>query len=268
MKRMSRILGAFLCLVMLLTGTAMAAGNPMIDVSTASDGYFTVDCDKYIGVKMKVGVTFQGKTQYYDYTAGEESSYTFSEGDGSYTITLYRNLYSTKYRAVTSTRAQVELADEMAPYLTSTYEVTFSADDPVGLMAAELCAEAESDADKIVAIHNYIARNFTYDYGFAAKVRSGEITTYVPNTTEVLAAGKGICYDFTTLFAAMCRSQDIPCAVAKGYLGGSYHAWNMIYMDEEWIAVDMTASVCRRNMNAVDLNKCVVSLDRYYGYTF
>lgn len=268
MKRITRILGIFLCLVMVFSGSAFAAGNAIIDTSTSDQGYFTVAYNNYMGVKMKVGVTYDGTTKYYNYTPGEESSYTFAEGDGYYTIALYRNISGTKYRQVTKTSAQVELVDVMAPYLASTAEITFSAEDPVGLMAAALCEGLETDEEKIVAFYNFISEEFQYDYKFAAQVRSGAVKNYTPNTSLVLETEKGICYDFSSLFAAMCRSQDIPCAIAKGYLGNAYHAWNMVWLDEEWVAVDMTAVVCKKHIEADELSDCLVDLARYTDYTF
>ena len=270
MKRMSRILGVFLCLVMVISGNsfAFAAGNSMIDVSTSSEGYFTVDCDSYIGTKMKVGVTYGGKTAYLDYTAGTEAAYPFLQGDGVYTVTLYRNLSGTKYRQVTSTRANVVLADPLMPYLASTVDVTFAQDDLVGLTAGELCADLETDEEKVVAIHNFVAKTFRYNYGFAAKVRNGVITVYTPDTNRLLEVKKGVCCDFSSVFAAMCRSQGIPCAVATGYQNGGSHAWNMVYMDGEWLPVDLTLAVSRRQVNLQELSDCVVSMERYTNYTF
>ena len=268
MKRITRILGVFLCLVMVFSGSAFAAGNAIIDVTTSPEGYFTVDYNNYIGVKMKVGVTYDGATKYYNYTPGEEASYTFSEGDGTYTIALYRNVGGTKYRQITKTTAQVELVDVMAPYLASTAEITFSEEDAVGLTAAALCEGLETNEEKIVAIYNYISEYFKYDYKFAAQVRSGAVKNYTPDTNLALETEKGVCYDFSALFAAMCRSEEIPCAVAKGYLGGAYHAWNMVWLDEEWIAVDMTAAVCKKHVAADELSDCVVDLARYTDYTF
>ena len=270
MKRMNRILGVFLCLIMVFSGNsfAMAAGNSMIDVSTSSEGYFTVDCDNYIGTKMKVGVTYEGRTEYFDYTAGTESAYPFLKGDGYYTLTLYRHLSGTKYRQVTSTRTNVVLEDPLAPYLASTVDVTFSLDDTVGLTAANICADLETDEEKIVAIHNFVAKYFRYDYMFAAKVRNGTITSYTPDTNQLLETRKGVCCDFASLFAAMCRSQGIPCAVATGYHDGGYHAWNFLYIDGEWLPVDLTMAVSRRVANHDELSDCVVSLDRYTDYSF
>lgn len=98
----------------------------------------------------------------------------------------------------------------MAPYLVSTTEITFSSQDSVGRKAAELCAGLTEDADKVVAIHNYIASHFTYDNIFAAQVAAGQVVNYTPDTARTLETRTGICYDFSALFAAMCRSQGHP----------------------------------------------------------
>jgi len=268
MKRKIRTLGIFVCLALFLSVPAFAANLSSIDVSTASEGYFTIHYSDTSSA-MKVGVTKDGRTVYHNYTPGAQASYAFSDGNGTYTITLYQHLYGTSYRVITSSSAQVVLANELAPYLVSTNEITFSEYDLVGQTAAELCAELTTDAEKIVAIHNFIASTFKYNRTFASDVRSGKITSYTPDTNALLDSRLGVCYDFSALFAAMCRSQGIPCAMAKGYyMNSGYHAWNMICLDGEWIAVDMTLSVLYRRMNAESLSDCTVSLKSYYGYSY
>ncbi|MDO4749512.1 MAG: transglutaminase-like domain-containing protein [Eubacteriales bacterium] len=245
MKQTSRFLAFFLCIVLLtsavFTVDTHAADLSVFDTSNASEGYFTVHFDAT--VKMKVGVTVNSKTTYYSYTPGTYSSYAFTEGNGSYKLTLYRNVYGTSYAKVTSKTVNVNLVDALAPYRASTAEITFSQNDAVGLKAAEICQGLTDDAAKVVAIHNYVASNFTYDYNFAASVRSGAMKGYVPNTSNIIASGKGVCYDFAAVFAALCRSQGIACTLQKGYLNGQYHAWNVVYVNNGWVSVDLTASI-------------------------
>lgn len=267
MKRISRFLGVFLCLAVILSVSAFA-GNKTIDVSTADQGYFTVEYDAKANLKMKVGIAFNGKTTYYNYTPGTESSYTFNHGEGRYTISLYRNISGTSYRLVTSQKVTVTEVDEMAKYLVSTAEVTFAEDDAVGMKAAELCEGLETTEEKIVAIHNYIAEYFSYDYDFANDVRRGLIKNYTPDTIHLLEKQQGVCYDFSALFAAMCRSQGIPCAVAKGYTISGYHAWNMVWLNEAWVAVDMTASIAYGLSDTDEMADFTVTMNRYFNYTF
>lgn len=41
----------------------------------------------------------------------------------------------------------------------------------------------------------------------------------------------------------MCRSQNIPCTLTKGYAGSSYHAWNKVNVSGNWYQIDMTYAV-------------------------
>lgn len=245
MKQVCRFLGVFLCIFVLtavvLAADAQAAAPAAIDTSTASEGYFTVHYNA--DVRMKVGVVYNNKTTYYNYEPGTDSTYTFDQGDGMYTIKLFRNVRGNSYATVTKTTVNVRLVDELAPYRISTFEIAFSEGDSVSTKAAELCEEMTSDVDKVLAIHNFVAANFVYDKQFAANVRSGALKSYIPDTNEVLSSGKGVCYDFSALFAAMCRSQGIACSIQKGYLNGQYHAWNVVYINDGWVAIDMTASI-------------------------
>lgn len=262
MKRVNRFLGVFLCALVICTiimpTAAYAASTSWIDTSASANGYFTVCYNQDTAVKMKVGITFNGKTTFHDYTHGETSNYVFTQGDGNYTITLYRNVRGTSYTVAATTTASVSMQNEFAPYLASTAEITFSADDSVGKKAAELCGAFKDDAARVVAIHNFISQNFTYNYDFAGQISSGKITNYVPDTQDILSGKNGICYDFSSLFAAMCRSQEIPCKIQKGYYNGIYHAWNLVYVNDAWQAVDTTASVGKK-LNAASFVDCVIS---------
>ena len=233
-------------------------GSTFINTNTSSEGYFTVCYKQDAAVKMKVGVTYNGKTTYYDYKHGETSAYNFHAGDGNYTITLYRNVRGTSYAVADTVSAVVNMESEFAPYLVSTDEITFTEGDVVCKTADALCKDLKDDASRVVAIHNYISQNFTYNYDFAGKISAGTIKTYIPDTSDVLSDKTGICYDFASLFAAMCRSQDIPCKLQKGYYNGSYHAWNLVYVNGAWQSVDTTFAIGYK-VNAASFADCVVS---------
>ena len=59
---------------------------------------------------------------------------------------------------------------------------------------------------------------------------------YLPDVDEILASGKGICFDYASLMAAMLRSQNIPTKLVVGYTGYVYHAWINVYAQESgWV---------------------------------
>lgn len=156
---------------------------------------------------------------------------------------------------------RVTIDSANAPYLISTSEVPFTAGDAVTTKAAELCKNAKTDEQKVVAIYNFIVGRYTYDQALADKITSGQVKSYIPSPTATLSGTKGICYDFASLFAAMCRSQNIPCALTKGYAGSSYHAWNKVNVGGKWYAIDLTYAVLYRTKTpATKLAACVSPL--------
>lgn len=240
MQRYTRFMGLFLCLIIFLCPAISAASEIIIDTSHASDGYFSVCYSAPGSQRIKVGITFGKDTAYYDYTAGDTLSYAFTQGDGKYTITVYENVKPTYYQVVSQKTINVKLNNKLAPYLASTYEIEFADDDIVGQTAHEICDGILNEKKKIATIYNYVKNNIVYDYNFAESVSNGIIKNYHPKASDTLKNKKGICYDYAVLFAAMCRSQAIPCDIRKGYYGGEYHAWDRVYYDGSWHDIDPT----------------------------
>ena len=116
------------------------------------------------------------------------------------------------------------------------------------------------DLGSSIAIYNYMASRYTYDNKLANEITSGKITKYIPDTAATLKGTTGICYDFSSLFAAMCRSPGSPCALTKGYAGSSYHAWNKVNLNGKWYQIDLTYAVTRSVKNAKTLHDCVSPL--------
>ena len=103
-------------------------------------------------------------------------------------------------------------------------------------LADKICADCDSDEEKVKAIYSWIIHNFEYDY------ECEPVVQYF-NVRKNLSTQNGICYDFAHLFAALCRSQDIPCYVVDGtkYDNANYHhTWNRIYFDGAWWNTDVT----------------------------
>ena len=241
MKRLFRYVCVFLAAFTLLSlvTVAGAAGTQVIDASHTSAGYVTVSYTS--AARLKVGIQYgSGKTAYRDCPSGT-TSFALDQGNGTYTVSVCQNLSGTSYRVVASQTMRVTIDSANAPYLISTSEVPFTAGDAVTTKAAELCKNAKTDEQKVVAIYNFIAGRYTYDQALADRITSGQVKSYIPSPTATLSGTKGICYDFASLFAAMCRSQNIPCALTKGYAGNSYHAWNKVNVGGKWYAIDLLA---------------------------
>ena len=103
-------------------------------------------------------------------------------------------------------------------------------------LADEICADCETDEEKAQAIYQWIIQNLEYDYDYHAFIQ------YF-NVRKTLNTRKGVCYDFSNLFAALCRSQNIPCYVVDGTsydCSTASHTWNRVYYNSSWWDVDVT----------------------------
>lgn len=106
-------------------------------------------------------------------------------------------------------------------------------------LADEICADCDTDEEKVMAIYDWVIRNFEYDYGYEP------IVQYF-NVNKTLKTRKGICYDFAHLFAALCRSQNIPCYVVDGDKRANtqyHHTWNRVYFNGSWWNLDITFDI-------------------------
>lgn len=103
-------------------------------------------------------------------------------------------------------------------------------------LADEICAGCETDEEKVQAIYQWIIHNFEYDYNYHAFIQ------YF-NVRKTLRTHKGVCYDSSNLFAALCRSQNIPCYVVDGKPYDhslAAHTWNRVYYNGSWWDLDVT----------------------------
>ena len=123
---------------------------------------------------------------------------------------------------------------------------------------SKLSSNCKSDMEKITVYREWIIENISYDY---------ECDTLFYQTFDVqtvMKKRKGICFDYACLFAAMCRSQAIPCYV----LGGTYrtdytfrHAWNRVYADGQWWSVDTTRDHTARADGSKELGIVPIGTD-------
>ena len=204
-----------------------------IDYSNTADGYVMVNFTASTTKRLKVKVTGPSAVDYtYNLPAGEWTTFPLSDGNGSYTVKVYENTTGNKYAAVLTLSTNVVLNDEFAPFLRPNQYVNYTASSTAVAKAEDLTASCTSAIEKVGVIYDYVVKNFTYDKVKAANVKSG----YLPDLDQVMAAKKGICFDYASLMTAMLRSQNVPCKLVVGYAGTAYHAWINVWSEETgWV---------------------------------
>ena len=106
-------------------------------------------------------------------------------------------------------------------------------------LADEICSGCDTDEEMVKAIHKWMIQNFEYDYEY------NPVVQYF-NVHKTLRTHKGVCYDFSHLFAALCRSQKIPCYVVDGDKRDNaqyHHTWNRVYFNGSWWNMDVTFDI-------------------------
>lgn len=207
------------------------AGNDNVSIGLGSrkDGYFSAS---YHGTspKVKLQVTTDDSIVYtYNLPSdGSVQFFPFSDGDGTYKIGVYTNIKETLYATEYETTTDVKLDSPYSPFLYPNQYVWFTDKTKAVGKGSEIVQPADTDLDAVTLVYDYIVSHITYDWDEAENVQNG----YIPDVDEVLSSGKGICFDYSSLMAAMLRSQRIPTRMEIGYAGSTYHAWISTYIDE------------------------------------
>nr|WP_325300559.1 transglutaminase-like domain-containing protein [uncultured Oscillibacter sp.] len=215
------------------SGTAVKQNEKaVIDYSNIKDGYVMAEFTSATDKRLKVQITGPSTTYTYDLPAGEWATFPLSDGNGNYKVTILENAGGSKYAAVVSASFQVTLTDEFAPFIRPNQYVNYGVAAKTIEKAAELAGASSDPLEKVSKIYDFVVTNLTYDKEKAATVKSG----YLPVLDSVLAAKKGICFDYAALMAGMLRSQGVPCKLVVGYAGQTYHAWINVWTKETgWV---------------------------------
>lgn len=205
------------------------------DITSADMGVIKVTYSGKCG-KVKVRITKNEAVYDYDLDPGG-TVFPLQSGSGTYNIKVLENVSGKTYAVALDEDFSADIKSEFSPYLVPSQYINYSQSDDCVYKAAELCAGKSGTVEKAAAMFGYITSNVKYDKELAASVKSG----YVPNPDKTLESGKGICFDYASLFASMCRSQNIPAKLVMGYVRGNvYHSWNEIYTEESgWVTVDI-----------------------------
>lgn len=185
----------------------------------------------------------------YDYILKGDETIPLQLGDGEYTILALESVGNNKFKQIAKETVTLKAKDPNKVYLQSIQMVNWNTDMNAIKKAKELTKNAKNDKERVEIIYNYIVTNISYDKDKAKRVNSN----YIPKIDETLKVQTGICYDYSSLFAAMTRSIGIPTKLVMGYKNDmdEYHAWNQVYLEDtqEWVNIDTTYDAGKRKSN-------------------
>ena len=228
---------------------AEGENGAMLDLSCVGQGYIGVSAVSDSRLKFQV-VKDEEKYTYDIASDGEPSIFPLQCGDGEYRFRFMENVADSKYAELYARSCDVKLDDPFEPYLRPSDYVDYTRDSLCVKKAAELAAAAPDALGVVSRVFDLLTSTVVYDREKAANMQAG----YLPVPDETMTTGKGICFDYASLAAAMLRSQGIPTKVIFGYVSPNdvYHAWNMFYTEQTgWVTVSYEVS--EDSWNRLDL---------------
>lgn len=231
--------GVFVTIILLLSfsTTVFASGSLKVyfDDVDCSDSSYTVKVEN-MNKRMKAIIEFDDLKYSYDIFEGN-NHLPLQFGAGNYKITVYENIKDTRYKKIK--HKNIKVKDNTNPFISSSQIINFDYAYKVLERKKDFLNDKMTDEEKVMATYYFVIDLLSYDYGKIEKVKLG---TYIPKADEILVSKKGICYDYSVIFAIILRSEGIPTKLNMGYHKSSniYHAWNEVLVDGEWKTIDPT----------------------------
>lgn len=215
-------------------GVVYGANGTRIDVSSLQAGY--VGASGVSPARLNFEVSCGDMSYHYVLpNDGTPIICPLNMGNGVYSFTVWQNTTGDRYVEFSApVVVDVALESEFAPFLRPSFYCRYDPASACVALANELTVDAENQGDALASIYDWIVANVDYDYDKAAIAPT--LKNYIPFPDETMQTKIGICFDYSSLAAAMLRSQGIPCTVMTGYVAPDnvYHAWNQVYIDGTW----------------------------------
>ncbi len=162
-------------------------------------------------------------------------------------VTIKRDLTTDVYERIIPARTDSLINNETSVFLEPEEKIECD-DSELISKAMEITEGIYTDYKKAQAIFEYVNINMSYDES-GAYANKGALSA--------LNSMRGVCEEFATLFAALCRAVNVPCRLIEGYkiepaknesgdiIEKEYslvnHVWAEIYLQEfGWVPVEPT----------------------------
>ena len=210
--------------------------SAIIDYSNMEDGYIMVRYSASTDRALCVKITTPNSTEYI-FELNNDMEYEIlplTEGNGEYNIVVLRQHDDRYFEIMLEYALDVDLADELSPFLRTNQYVNYDRDS-LFLRNAVNIGVYTSDYEIIEAVHDFLVDNMTYCTSMVEFVSAG----YIPCLDRAYTEMNGACFDYAALMTAMLRVHDIPSKLVIGYFLDEYHAWVEAYTETSgWIRKD------------------------------
>lgn len=171
---------------------------------------------------------------------GSVRTFPLQYGDGEYDLCILARLQKGKYYVLNRKNIVIYGTSEIQPYMSSNGYARYNAEDTLVSAAARLNSGTAKD-EFVDNVQEYLCKRLCYENN--QNICMWDEKT-IPSPEKVFTDGKANCLGYAELFAAMLRSQGVPCRIVFGTLvsNGQYHAWNEVWNGVKWVRYDVTAA--------------------------
>ena len=182
------------------------------------------------------------------YAGKFKAKVALQDGAGNYKIKIYQNTTADRYASYKALELiKVENTDERNMSFLLPTDVVQSDDPRITALVKNVTKDAKSKAEGFQNIYNYIAGTVKYDH---VRYKNKTYMNHVYDALSVLENPVAVCSGYANLLAAMSRAYGIRAKIINGKALMSYgwgaHAWNEVYVNNEWKMVDSTWDAGRK----------------------
>ena len=114
-------------------------------------------------------------------------------------------------------------------------------------IVAEIITPGMTDLEIQLAINNFLIEHATYDFAALENAEQNNFMFVDPEFYDsftaygILINGVGVCSGYADAFTLIADRVGLQNVFVTGYLNGNLpHAWNRVYIDGEWLTLDVT----------------------------
>lgn len=224
--------------------SAVKDGRDFIDTTHSSEGYVTVFTEPSKKSKLQV----RTELNVTNYDIGGEMVIPLTMGSGSYTLRIMRNVTGSSYREALRVDAKVSMRSPFEPFLHPNSYCAYSQGGACSRAARVACKDTDAYG-LITEVYGFAASMIAYDYD-KAKAIEGK-SGYVPDPDKTLSEGKGVCFDYAAVAAAMLRTLGVPARLVTGTVSPKWerHAWVEAYAGGKWRRIDPTIAALGKRVD-------------------
>lgn len=109
--------------------------------------------------------------------------------------------------------------------------------DKINEILSKTVNDSMTDYQKELAIHDYLAQNYKYDY---ENYKNDTLPDESYTLYGLLIKGTGVCQAYAEAMEVLLNSVGVECQMVTGTSKEENHAWNIVKLDNEYYMVDTT----------------------------